>query len=274
MMKTALIAGGTSGVGLSIAKALLRKEYEVYLLGQNKPKGEAIEMLLNKSFSGNAHFIRVDLSNISEVKSFSKNFSEKHDKLDVLANVAGVMEETRKITKEGFEKTFAVGYLSAFVLATQLAPLLEKASHARIVNVAGVASFVFKAKLDFDDLTFSQNYSSFKTAITTIHAKTILTEILADKYASIGVDVNSFHPGAVRSNLMNNMGGWKGLLFRIVGKLMSQDSKTGIYASCSAELEGVTGKYLDKKKIIDLNFDNDYKQQLWDESEKLIRSVS
>ena len=151
--------------------------------------------------------------------------------------------------------------------------MLEKASHGRIVNVAGVASFIFKAKLDFDDLSFSQNYSSFKTAITTVHAKTVLTEILSEKYASIGVDVNSFHPGAVRSDLMKNMNWWYRLIFKILSTFMSQESKTGIYVSSSPELNGVTGKYFDKKKTIDLNFEAKYQEKLWDESEKLIDSV-
>ncbi len=272
-MKTALITGGTSGIGLSIAKALLQKNYEVYLIGQNKEKGEGIETVLNNEFPEKVHFIQLDLSNISDVKKFSKKFIEQHSKLDVLANVAGVMEPTRKITQEGFEKTFSVGYLSAFVLSTQLVPLLGRASHGRIVNVAGVASFIFKAKLDFNDLSFSQNYSSFNTAITTVHAKTVLTEILSKKYASLGVDVNSFHPGAVRSDLMKNMSWWNRLIFKILGAFMSQESKTGIYVSSSPKLNGVTGKYFDKKKIIDLNFDAKYKEKLWNESEKLIRGV-
>ena len=101
-MQTALIAGGTSGVGLSIAKALLQKKYEVYLIGRNKERGEGIETILNKEFPEKVHFIQLDLSNISEVKNFSKKFIEKHSKLDVLANVAGVMETSRKITEEGF----------------------------------------------------------------------------------------------------------------------------------------------------------------------------
>ncbi len=76
------------------------------------------------------------------------------------------MAPKRIMTDEGFEKTFAVGYLSAFMLSTELAPLLEQADHGRITNVAGVKSFILNAKLDFDDLTFSKNYGTFKTAIT------------------------------------------------------------------------------------------------------------
>jgi NAD(P)-dependent dehydrogenase (short-subunit alcohol dehydrogenase family) len=115
------------------------------------------------------------------VNLFAKEFARTHSTLDVLANVAGVMVPDRQITSEGFEKTFAVGYLSAFVLATGLRPLLENATDGRIANVAGVESLVFGAELDFDDLSFSRGYSSFKTAITTVHAKTVLTQILSER---------------------------------------------------------------------------------------------
>lgn len=77
-MKTALITGGTSGIGLSIATALLQKKHEVYLIGRNKEKGEGIEAVLNKEFPEKVHFIQLDLSDISEVKNFSKKFIEKH----------------------------------------------------------------------------------------------------------------------------------------------------------------------------------------------------
>ena len=272
-MKRALISGGTSGIGLSIAKALLPMNYEVLLIGRNSEKGRAIEAALNADYPEQTQFIQLDLSDINAVKGFAKEFSGTHNKLDLLANVAGVMEAKRQTTSEGFERTFAVGYLSAFVLSTQLAPLLEKAPYGRIANVAGVASFVFKARLDFDDLTFSRNYGSFKTAITTVHAKTVLTEILSKDYTSKRIDVNSFHPGAVRSDLMHNMPWLTRLLFKIPSLFMSKTSKTGIRVCSAPELQGTSGKYFTDKKTIDLNFDEAYRERLWRETENLLKGV-
>ena len=145
-MKTALISGGTSGIGLSIAKALLHQKYKVYFIGSNPEKGKAVESMLDAQSPGNAEFVQLDLSNIKDVKNFAGKFIENHGELDLLANIAGVLMPTRQITDEGFEKTFSVGYLSAFVLSTELAPLLEKAHNGRIANVAGVISFVMMQK--------------------------------------------------------------------------------------------------------------------------------
>ena len=65
-MKTALITGGTSGIGLSIAKALLQKEYKVYLIGRNSEKGKAIESALDAQYQlphGNHHGSRQNCFN-------------------------------------------------------------------------------------------------------------------------------------------------------------------------------------------------------------------
>ncbi len=165
-MTKALIAGGTSGIGLSVARSLLEEEAnEVFLIGRKAEKGEAIVASLNADCPGRAEFIQLDLSDIAAVRQFSARFLASHQTLDLLAHMAGVMEPNRRITDEGFERTFAVGYLSAVVLATQLQPLLQQAPHGRIVHVAGVASFVLKTKLNFDDLAFARNYGSFKVAI-------------------------------------------------------------------------------------------------------------
>ncbi len=273
-MKTALISGGTSGIGLSIAKALLQQNYKVYFIGRNPEKGKAVESMLDAQSPGNAEFAQLDLSNIKEVKNFARQFSENHSELDLLANIAGVLMPTRQITDEGFEKTFAVNYLSALVLSTELAPLLEKALHGKIANVAGVVSFVLKASLDFDDLDFSRNYKSFRTAITAIHAKTVLTEILSEKFASRGIDVNSFNPGPVRSDLMANMPRWGKLLDTVTSPFMSKECKTGIYVCSSPEVDGITGKLFNRKKPLSLSFDKAYKERLWQESQNLIGTVA
>ncbi len=202
-MKTALITGGTSGIGLSMAKALLQKKYKVYLMGRNSEKGKAIESALDTQYPGNVKFIQLDLSNISGVKIFSKQFLEDHSKL----------------------------------------------------------------------MDFSVNYNSFRTAITTVHAKTVLTEILSKKYASKGIDVNSFHPGAVRSDLMQNMPWWGRLMDKLLSPFMSTTSKTGIYVCSSPDIQGTSGKYFKKKKALTLNFEKSYRERLWQESEDLIGRV-
>ena len=70
--------------------------------------------------------MRLDLSRLSDVREFVERFASTTPVLDLLVNVAGVMSATREETDEGFEKTLAVDHLSAFVLSTELRPLLAR----------------------------------------------------------------------------------------------------------------------------------------------------
>jgi NAD(P)-dependent dehydrogenase (short-subunit alcohol dehydrogenase family) len=272
-MKKALISGGTSGIGLSIAKNLIASNYKVVLIGSNGPKGKLIEASLNEKYPKQVEFVQLDLSSLRDTKKFTTDFISKNAKLDLLVNTAGIFSTNRIVTSEGFEKTFAVGYLSAYLLSTQLAGILEKAEYGRIANVAGIKSMIMKRKLDFDDLSFSKNYSMINTAATTIHAKTVLTEILAEKYANQGIDVNSFHPGAVKSDLAKKLEGWKRMLFSIPLLFMGKESTNGIFVSSSPTLNKVTGKYFIKKEPIELNFGKEYKQKLQEQTEQLLAKI-
>ena len=271
--KNAIISGGTSGVGLSIAKNLIASNYKVVLIGSNGPKGKRIEASLNEQYPKQVEFVQLDLSNLRDTKEFTTDFISKNAKLDLLVNTAGIFSQKRIVTNEGFEKTFAVGYLSAYLLSTQLAGILEKAAYGRIANVAGIKSMIMKKKLDFDDISFSKNYSMINTAITTIHAKTVLTEILAEKYANQGIDVNSFHPGAVKSELTKNLVWWQRMLFLIPELFFGKESTTGIFVSSSPTLNKVTGKYFIKKEPIKLNFEKGYKQKLQEQTEQLLAKI-
>ena len=271
--ENAIISGGTSGVGLSIAKNLIASNYKVVLIGSNGPKGKRIEASLNEQYPKQVEFVQLDLSNLRDTKEFTTDFISKNAKLDLLVNTAGIFSQKRIVTNEGFEKTFAVGYLSAYLLSTQLAGILEKAAYGRIANVAGIKSMIMKKKLDFDDISFSKNYSMINTAITTIHAKTVLTEILAEKYANQGIDVNSFHPGAVKSDLTKNLVWWQRMLFLIPELFFGKESTTGIFVSSSPTLNKVTGKYFIKKEPIKLNFEKGYKQKLQEQTEQLLAKI-
>ncbi len=271
--KIALVTGGTSGVGLSIVKALVKNNYTVFFIGTNEQKGKEIESDLNKNSTTKNTFIKLNLGNLNEVHKFANKFKSEVSHLNLLANVAGVVLLKRQETEQKLEKTFAIGYLSAFMLSNALIPLLEKNKHSRIVNVSGIPKQVMNATLNFDDLYFKKKYSGFKTAVATIHAKTVLTEILSEKLKDKNIDVNSFHPGTVKSDLTRNMPMLLKILAKMVSPFMAKSSKNGIYTSTSQEITGITGQLFTNKKPISLHFKKEYKEKLWRETERMIEKV-
>lgn len=271
--KHALITGGTSGVGLSIVKALAERNYNVTFIGSNLAKGKAVETELTSTSPLKHQFVQLDLGELDAVKAFTTQFIKDNKALDLLVNVAGIMSPKQQLTTTGQDKTFAIGYLSAFLLSTELVPLLEKGNHPRIVNVSGQPSHVLKPVLDFDNLDFKNNYSGFKTAITTVHAKTVLTQILAEKLIDKHIDVNSFNPGFVRSDLSRNMPKVLQLLAKLAKPFMAKTSKTGIFVCLDDSITNVSGKLFVNKKPMTLCFDFEYREKLWEISKSTINSI-
>ncbi len=273
--KMALVTGGTSGIGLSIVEALLAASYDVTFIGHDQERGMQIESRLCQSNPGTqAKFVRLDLSDLRAVNTFTKSFCRRHIRLDLLANVAGTLLPKREETKDGIEKTFAVSYLAAFLLARELLPLLDKPDRARIVNVAASPSIVLKPGLDFGSIdAATTKYSGFKASVLAVHAKTVFTQHLAQRLSESAITVNAFHPGNVKSKLFRNMPAPARFAMRFVMPFFATSSRAANHACLSDAVQDVSGKLFVGTRPIDLNFDADYQLRLWHHSENIMRRV-
>ncbi len=254
---------------MSIVRELVRNGVHVRFIGTSEDKGRRIE----RELDGNGpacRFVKLDLSNLRAVREFARALSSNIPALDLLVNVAGVVLPERQETADGFEKTFAIDYLSSFVLCMELRKTLAAANHARIVNVGGLPFQVLKPQLDFDDLHSERAYDGMRVAIKAVHAKLVLTEVLAEAFKRDSIDVNAFHPGWVKSDLARNMSFPMSLVFSAMSVFFSSSSKSGIYASTSPEVTGMTGQFFVNRKPRPLSFEQQYKDRLWSETERMV----
>lgn len=270
--KTAIVTGGTSGIGLSIVKALIKEEYNVYFIGTNNQKGKSLEAefrSLNKK--SKVEFVKLDLGDLLAVKDFVEEIKSENSKIDLLANIAGVLLPKREIVRNGVERSFAVSYLSAFFLSNQLSPLLENADNPQIVNVAADPSIINKAVLDFTDIHLTKKYSGFKASLLAVHAKTVFTKTLSEKLRNKNIKVNSFHPGNIKSGLFRNMPFVFRFLIKLFSPLFKVDSNTGIDLCLGNGLGESSGMLFVGKTPNKLNFTTEYQDKLWNISEKMIQ---
>jgi NAD(P)-dependent dehydrogenase (short-subunit alcohol dehydrogenase family) len=138
MGKVCLVSGGTSGVGKAIAFGLAERGAELVILGKNTARGEAAAgEIIGKTGNSKITFLPVDLSAQDSIRSFAADFCDRYNRLDVLVNAAGILTLKRHLSPDGFEMTFAVDFLSHFLLTGLLLDLLRKSTTARIVTVAG-----------------------------------------------------------------------------------------------------------------------------------------
>jgi NAD(P)-dependent dehydrogenase (short-subunit alcohol dehydrogenase family) len=250
--KVTLITGGTSGIGKAAAMALAAMGAEVVVTGRNKERGEAaVAEIRHASASEKVTLMLADLAVQAEVHRLANDFRERHNRLDVLVNNAGLIQSRRTETPDGIELTLAVNHLAPFVLTNLLLDLLKKSAPSRIITVSSEARR--GAKIDFDDLQSERRYRAFPVYGMTKKANILFTYELAERLEGTGVVANCLHPGGVNTNFGNNNRGPGILLFRAFKPFMrtpEQGADTLIYLASSPEAGEMNGKYLmDRKEV-------------------------
>lgn len=138
--KVVLITGGTSGIGKAAATALAAMGAKIVVTGRNRERGErAVEEIRRESGGDEISLLVADLTVQAEVRRLAEEFEERHDRLDVLLNNAGVVQSKRTETPDGLETTLAVNHLAPFLLTNLLLGLLKRSAPSRIITVASEA---------------------------------------------------------------------------------------------------------------------------------------
>ena len=272
--KVVLITGGTSGIGKATAIALAAMGANVTITGRNRERGEkAVKEVRRESGNEEVELILADLAVQAEVRRLAEEFRERHDRLDVLVNNAGLVISKRTETPDGVETQFAINHLAPFLLTNLLLDLLEKSAPSRIVTVSSEGHRW--GKMDLGDLQSTKRYRGFPVYGMTKLANIMFTYELAERLRGTGVTANTLHPGGVSTNFGNNNNGVMTLLFRAFKPFMrtpEQGADTVIYLASSPDVEGMTGKYLADRKIkvaADAAYDEGLQKKLWEKSEEL-----
>lgn len=116
--KTAIVTGGNTGIGYETLKALYEKGANVMLAARDEKKAiEAVEKIKSATKgAGGLEIGILNLANLAQIKTFADEFKDKHTKLDILINNAGVMIPPASKTDDGFELQFGVNFLGHFAL--------------------------------------------------------------------------------------------------------------------------------------------------------------
>src|SRR2546425_2023915 len=155
--KVVLITGATGGIGLEASVAMARLGARVVMVGRDPTKtAQKVDEVRSRSGSSKVESLLCDVSSQAQVRALATAFLAKYERLDVLINNAGTVFARRTMTEDNLEATFAVNYLSAFLLTNLLLDLLKKSAPARVVNVASNGHY--GGTLDFDDLGFERGY--------------------------------------------------------------------------------------------------------------------
>jgi NAD(P)-dependent dehydrogenase (short-subunit alcohol dehydrogenase family) len=205
--KTVLITGSTDGVGRYVAGELARAGATVLLHGRDAARAKTLADEITARGHGAPRFYQADLSSLAGARKLADAVKADHRRLDVFVSNAGIGSQNngpqRQESADGYELRFAVNYLSGFLLAYLLLPLIKAASPARIVNVASLG----QQPIDFDDVMITKNYSGSRAYAQSKLSQIMFTIDLANELKGSGITVNSLHPATYMNTTMVRAGG-------------------------------------------------------------------
>ena len=206
--KTAIVTGGNTGIGYETVKALYEKGANVILAARDKKKANEAVRNIQKTIksAGNLEIGLLNLSNLSQIKTFAEDFKKNHTQLDILINNAGVMIPPASKTDDGFELQFGVNFLGHFALTAHLIPPLNNASNAKIVTLSSGAATLTDG-IDFENLRLEKPYNEWLSYAVSKLADILFTYELDRKLKEGGSNIISVaaHPGVTRTDLQRHI---------------------------------------------------------------------
>src|SRR5436305_11666784 len=139
---TALITGGTSGIGRAVANKLAALGIHVIVVGRNAERGQKTVAEI-RAAAGKADFISSDLQDASSAREVARRAVELGGgHIDILINNAGIYPfgPTHETTEEMFEHVYALNVKAPYFLVAELAPLMAKIAKAAMVNSSTMVS--------------------------------------------------------------------------------------------------------------------------------------
>ena len=253
--KTVVITGATSGLGKATAIQLARKGAYIIIIARNNTKAnEVIKEIKNEG--GKGQFIISDLSSMKETKQAAESIIKIVDRIDVFINNAGAHFPKYVETSEGFESTWALNYLSPFLLTHHLIKHIEKTAssygEARIINISSV---MHKKPINWNDFNNGEKtYNSISAYQQSKHLLTSFTYYLSRELKKTGITVNCIHPGFVKTAVAQSDYPFPmNLIVKIVGFFIEespeQAADTPVWLASSNEIKGISGLYFHHREV-------------------------
>ncbi len=273
--RTVVVTGGTSGIGRATARRLAQLGATVALAGRDPVRTHDTAAEISAATGADVRPFTADLSSQADVHHLAAELLGALPRIDVLVKNAGGYWNSRHVTADGLERTFAVNHLAPFLLTNLLLTRLEESDDGRVVTVSSNAQAL--GRIDFDDLQGERRYSGARAYNQSKLATVLFTYELARRLTGTSVTANALHPGVVRTSFGAQDPGRAQRLFVPVARLFMQSptegADTSVLLASSPHVRGAHGRYFSngtEKRTAARTYDRELAVRLWRASEVLV----
>jgi len=190
--KVAIITGGAQGIGKEAVIKFASEGATVVIWDVNGEKGNALvdEM---KTKDGQAHFSKVDITDINSTNDAAKSVAEKFKKIDILINNAGITRDASllKMTPDQWKQVIDVNLTGVFNCTKSVSPYMVEKGKGKIINTSSVVGIYGN---------FGQtNYVASKAGIIG------MTKVWARELGRKGINVNAVAPGFIATEMVQTV---------------------------------------------------------------------
>lgn len=246
-MTTVLLTGATRGIGRAAAIEMARRGAEVAIVGREADRVRAVAEEARTTGGGApVHEHVADLALMAGVRALAEEARARYPRIDVLANNAGAIYNSRQETSEGLERTLALNHLAPFLLTNLL---LDRLAGGRVVTTASDAHK--SGRLDLDDLQSTRSYSGMRVYGTSKLCNVLFTRELARRHPELRA--TCFHPGVVRTGWGRNESGLLNAALTVGSPFLrspERGARSLVWLALSGEAAALTGVYVQDEKVL------------------------
>jgi retinol dehydrogenase 12 len=266
--KTVVVTGASSGIGAAAAAELARRGAMVVPVGRDPKRTASLARRIG------AEPVTADFASMDEVRRLAGLLLERHERIDVLVNNAGLVSGRRTVTADGLELTMAVNHFAPFLLTSLLLDRLKASSPARVVTTASDAHR--GGLIDPSDLNGERRWSAWSAYGNSKLANILFMRALARRLEGSGVVANCLHPGVIRTGLARGAplpirAGWR--VASVFFGSPRRGARTLVHLAAAPEAGEVSGGYWVDSRPATPSVqaqDDDLAEDLWEASERLL----
>ncbi|MGJ3500884.1 putative oxidoreductase [Piscirickettsia salmonis] len=190
--KTAIITGGSQGIGLAIASALVSEDYMVVLLSRSDDNlRNAEDKLLSAFPKADIRIQAVDVSDSARVKAVVQSLYHDLGRIDILVNSAGIIYKgSSELNAESYSKMVNINQVGTFNMLEAIVPIMKAQQSGYIFNISSLAGLRV--------VTGMAGYCSTKYAVTA------LSNTLSQELAVDNIKVTAICPGMTDTAMTEN----------------------------------------------------------------------